>query len=103
MARWIKCSSRMPITPVDSDTTFIVAVKRGHTGKTFVFTAEWLNEKLLHSDQDDPDSPEDGTPHTGWYELVTHADYDEYWHPLIQNSSGDEVTHWQPMLAPPKA
>ena len=102
MSQWTRCSTRLPKTPANSDTTFIVAVKRARTGKTYVFTAEWLNEKLLNSEDPEPDDPEDGTPFTGWYSLEYHADYDQYWEPLIQNSSGDEVTHWQPLPKAPR-
>lgn len=101
MSDWIKCSDRLPETPADTDTTFIVAMKRARNGKTYVFTTDWLNEKLLNKEDPEPDDPEDGTPFTGWYQLETHADYDQYWEPLVQPSSGDEITHWQPLPAPP--
>ena len=101
MNDWIKCSDRLPDTPADTDTTFVVAMKRAHNGKTYVFAADWLNEKRLNKEDPEPDDPEDGTPFTGWYQLETHADYDQYWEPLVQPSSGDEITHWQPLPAPP--
>jgi hypothetical protein len=99
VSEWTKCSDRLPETPVNSDTTFIVAVYRSRTDKTYVFAAEWLNEKLLNTDDDE--QPEEGTPFTGWYSLEPHDDFDEYWMPLIDAGSGDEVTHWQPMPSPP--
>lgn len=99
MSGWIKCSDRLPDTPSDSDTTFIVAVKRAHNGKTYVFSAEWLNQKLLCTP--DVDEPEDGLPYTGWHSIEAHADYEQYWEPLITPGTGDEVTHWQPLPAPP--
>lgn len=102
MAKWIRCLDRLPLTPKDSDTSFIVAVKRAHNGKTYVFSAEWLNEKLLNSEDADPDEPEDGRPFTGWHQQVTHADFEQYWEPLIESGSGDEVTHWQSMPRAPK-
>lgn len=95
MGRWIKCSDRLPETEKDSDTTMIVAVKRARNGKTYVFPAEWLNEKLLNNEDPQPDDPEDGLPFTGWYSLEPHSDFEQYWEPLIQSGSGDEVTHWQ--------
>ncbi|AJG13824.1 hypothetical protein RK21_02316 [Pseudomonas plecoglossicida] len=101
MSEWIKCSDRLPETDEDTDTTFIVAVRRAHDGKTYVFTAEWLNEKMLHKEDPDPDDPEDGTPFSGWHSLETHADFEQYWEPLVSPCSGDEVTHWQPMPEAP--
>lgn len=102
MSKWIKCSDRLPSTPSDSDTTMIVAVFRQRTGKTYVFSAEWLNEKLLRSADDDADDPEDGRPFTGWFSIQPHDDFEEYWEPLVSPSSGDEVTHWQRMPSEPK-
>jgi len=99
MAKWIKCSERLPRTPADTDTTFLVAVKRAHNGKTYVFAAEWLNEKLLNRDCED--DPEDGVPFNGWHLEQTHDDFSEYFVPLI-DTVGDEVTHWQALPRPPR-
>lgn len=99
MSGWIKCSDRLPDTPPDSDTSFIVAVRRAHNGVTYVFPAEWLNQKLLSTP--DVDEPEDGLPYTGWHSIEAHADCEQYWEPLITPGTGDEVTHWQPLPAPP--
>ena len=96
---WIPISEKLPDTPSNTDREFIVAIKRAHNGKTYVMSANYLNAKLLLTDEDD--DPEDGSPFTGWYkEMTDDGDYDTCWHSV--ETQGDVVTHWMPLPASPE-
>jgi hypothetical protein len=99
---WVPVVARLPEVKPNDYEQFIVAVKRGSNAKTYVFAAYYLNALMLLIDDDD--CPEDGLPFTGWHDLkCDDPDYDDAWVPLIDASSGDEVTHWQALPVQPTA
>lgn len=94
---WISVKNGPPETSKNTDQEFIVACRRSN-GKTYVFAAHYLNEKLLLTDEDD--CPEDGKPFTGWYiERECGGDYDTEWRLVC--ADGDEITHYAPLPAAP--
>lgn len=95
---WVVAEGRLPEIPAGDSREFIIACQRGHNGKTYVFAAEYLNAKLLLTDDDD--CPEDGMPFTGWYQERDDSS-GEYtaWNPVCQ--AGDVVTHWMPLPPAP--
>lgn len=94
---WISVDERLPEVPKGDSREFIIACRRAN-GRTYVFAAEYLNAKLLLTD--DEDCPEDGKPFSGWYQERddSSGEYDTCWNPVCQR--GDVVTHWHEL---PKA
>lgn len=99
-AGWISAEGQLPDVPVGGKREFIVAVKRRHNGKTYVFSADYLNAHLLCTSEDD--CPEDGTPFTGWFHERSDdsGEFDTCFMPVL--SEGDVLTHFQPLPAAPK-
>lgn len=95
---WIPVSERLPDVPDGDEREVIVCVKRAHNGQSYSFSARYLNNFPLHSDSEDEPAFV-----TGWYDVKEHAEYDGWYSPLIDSSSGDEVTHWLPLPAAPSA
>lgn len=99
MSEWISVDERLPDVPSGHDKEFIVSVRRAHNGKTYAFSACYLNRKELYSEDDDAD--EEGLVYvTGWRREMSDDEYDTAWHSILDH--GDVVTHWQPMPEPPK-
>lgn len=100
-AKWISVDERLPEVPKNDYREFIVSCTRAN-GKTFVFSAYYLNQKLLHSmwDGEDDDEPEDGSPNTGW-RFEGELDGDNVFSTVC--NEGDTITHWQPLPRPPAA
>lgn len=89
---WISVSERLPDVPDGDEREVIVCVKRAHNGQSYSFSARYLNNFPLHSDSED-----EPMIVTGWHDVKEHAEYDGWYSPLIDSSSGDEVTHWMPL------
>ena len=79
---------------------FYVAVKRSHGG-TYVFPAVFLNEmELAFEDGSEPESgnrclfeaSDESCLCSGWFDFKVHADYDDYYMPLLDES--DELVAW---------
>ncbi len=75
---------------------FAVAVRRGHSGKTYTFTAVYLNKYGLEYEDCKCSCEEehgDGCPTTGWFTVESSNQYDGglYTHLL---SKGDELVAW---------
>jgi hypothetical protein len=99
LGAWVDSRDRAPTVKPGNNKEFIVACRRAHNGKTYVFAADYLNAKLLFTDEDD--CPEDGKPFTGWYyEMADDGDYETAWHSVC-SQDGDEITHWMEMPAAP--
>jgi hypothetical protein len=92
---WISVDERLPAVPTDDNQQFIVACRRGHNGKTYVFAAGYLNARDLHNDD------EGAVSLTGWYTESEHPEYNGWFEPVCQ--AGDEVTHWMPLPSAPGA
>lgn len=103
MDDWIPVSERLPAIPTNCSREFIIACKRLHDGKTYVFAAEYLQELLLQSALPDDDEPEDGKPCTGWYQErnCESGDFDTEWQNI--EADGSLITHWMPLPKPPIA
>lgn len=94
---WIAVSDRLPEVPEGEEQEVIVCVKRAHNGESYVFSARYLNTFLLYNDDIDDES----TTATGWHDVKEHSEYDGWYSKLIDDGSGDEVTHWMPLAAAP--
>jgi hypothetical protein len=95
MSDWIKCSDRLPSQLSGTANEYIVCAVA--EGKQYVFSAQWLEGYALYNPDDDS-SEEDGmTEGHGWYDVKENADYDGWYYPIKDR----EVTHWQPLPAPP--
>lgn len=95
--RWLDATQHTPEVRPGTEREFIVACRRA-TGKTYVFAAYYLNQKLLLTDADD--CPDDGLPFTGWHvERDDDGEYDSCWHPVCND--GDTITHFQPLPGVP--
>lgn len=94
--QWVPVSERLPEVPDGDEQEVIVCVKRAHDGKSYCFSARYLNNFPLHDDYDDEPKVV-----TGWHDVKEHADYDGWYSPLIDRESGDAVTHWMPLPAAP--
>jgi len=94
---WIAVSDRLPEVPEGEEQEVIVCVKRAHNGESYVFSARYLNAFLLYNDDIDDES----TTATGWHDVKEHSEYDGWYSKLIDDGSGDEVTHWMPLAASP--
>jgi hypothetical protein len=94
---WIAVSDRLPEVPEGEEQEVIVCVKRAHNGESYVFSARYLNAFLLYNDDIDGES----TTATGWNDVKEHSEYDGWYSRLIDDGSGDEVTHWMPLAASP--
>lgn len=92
--QWIPVSERLPALKKDSSKELIITCKRKHNGKSYVFTAQYLESLVLKSTDSDDDEPEDGLPYTGWKQLeqVDNSEFDEAWFDI--ETDGDLVTHW---------
>jgi len=95
--KWIACSDRLPEVKKGGEQEFNIAVKRAN-GKTYVFSACYLNEMELYSEEHGDD--EGLLLVTGWRHEMADDEYDTAWHSVI--GVGDEVTHWQPLPPSPK-
>lgn len=93
---WIGVEDRLPEVAAGDEGEFIVCVYRSHNGESYSFSARFLNDYPLHTDYED-----EPALHSGWYDVKEHADYDGWYSPLIDENSGDKVTHWMPMPAAP--
>lgn len=102
MVGWIKCSERTPSVAEGDYQYFSVCVQRGHNGKRYVFPAVYLNKYGLYSEHD-PEADEDGClPSTGWYDVKQHYEYDNWFSPLLDAASGDELISWQSLPPAPE-
>lgn len=94
----------VPDIPKGTERQFIIACRR-KDGKTYVFAAQYLNEKVLNVDDDqffDNDDEEEGRrPFSGWFTEEYHPDYDTRY--TLVCDPGEEVTHYRPLPAPPGA
>jgi len=93
---WIGVEDRLPEVAAGDEGEFIVCVYRSHNGESYSFSARFLNDYPLHTDYED-----EPALHSGWYDAKEHADYDGWYSPLIDEKSGDKVTHWMPLPAAP--
>lgn len=91
-AGWVSVDERLPEVPEDDGEEFNITCRRAN-GKSYVFSAYYLNSKGVISD-DDPE-----TVFMGWYLRTEHPDYDGWYTPVCD--AGDVVTHWQPLPAAP--
>jgi hypothetical protein len=100
-AAWIPVSERLPVLKNNSSKEYLIACKRKHNGKAYVFTAQYLESLVLQSTDSDADEPEDGLPYTGWMQLeqVSSSEFDEAWFDIEKD--GDLVTHWMEKPLPP--
>lgn len=92
---WIKCSDHLPQVDEGDAKEIFVTVERAHNGKRYSFTAQYLNQLPLYCDYDDG-----SVLHSGWYSVKEHADYDGWYEPLIDESTGDKVVAWMEVPAP---
>lgn len=93
---WIGVEDRLPEVAAGDEGEFIVCVYRSHRSESYSFSARFLNDYPLHTDYED-----EPALHSGWYDVKEHADYDGWYSPLIDEKSGDKVTHWMPLPAAP--
>lgn len=93
---WVSVEDRLPEVAAGDEGEFIVCVYRSHNGESYSFSARFLNDYPLYTDYEDKPAL-----HSGWYDVKEHADYDGWYSPLIDEKSGDKVTHWMPLPAAP--
>ena len=93
---WIGVEDRLPEVAAGDEGEFIVCVYRSHNGESYSFSARFLNDYPLQTDYED-----EPALHSGWYDAKEHADYDGWYSPLIDEKSGDKVTHWMPLPSAP--
>ncbi|WP_341304692.1 hypothetical protein [Pseudomonas sp. TMP25] len=95
---WIKCCERMPDAPLYDAIEVLVAVRRSHDGKVYVFTTEYLNRyPVIKMDQVIQDDDNYMDEVTGWYYA---SDDEETWHRTL--GEDDQVIAWQPKPPAPK-
>lgn len=95
MSEWIKCSDSLPSQPSGTATEYIICAVAD--GKQYVFSAQWLCGFGLYS-EDHPDSDDEGCLEAhGWYSVKESAEYAGWYEPI----EDQDVTHWQPLPAPP--
>jgi hypothetical protein len=94
---WVNVDERLPDVPANDYREFIVSCKRAN-GKSYVFAAHYLNQKMLPSRWPDDDEPEEGLPCTGWHHEA-EVDGDNVFTEACE--SGDAVTHWMQLPAAP--
>lgn len=97
-AEWIACSDRLPEVPEGDERTFLVSVRRGRYGESFVFEAHYLQDYPLYNEALGDEEGE--YPATGWFVQVPDIEYEEYYEPVVSKSSSDTVTHWMPLPKP---
>jgi hypothetical protein len=85
---WVSVKDRLPDVADGEMNGFIVACRRAHNGKTYVFEALYLKNFLLS----DVNSDDQERPFNGWHSAKEHRDYDGFYEPI--DSNGDAVTHW---------
>jgi hypothetical protein len=87
---WIAATKRSPEVERGLDIEVLVAVKRKHNGKIYVFTTSYLNAyPVIYQDQVIQDDDNDQPEITGWFYL---SDDEETWHRTL--SEGDELLAW---------
>lgn len=95
MSEWIKCSDRLPQQLSGTAKEYIVCAVVD--GVQYVFSAQWLEGFALHNPDDDCGEEDGFTEARGWYDVKESAEYAGWYEPI----KGQEVTHWQPLPAPP--
>lgn len=94
---WISPSERLPDVPAGDDLDVLVAVRRAHNGKVYVFTTSYLNRyPVIDHDQFIQDDDNDHREITGWFYL---SDDEETWHRTLGEK--DELVAWQLKPAEP--
>ena len=92
--QWITVEEGLPFVQEGEAKEIFVTVERAHNGKRYSFTAQYLNGMEL----------EDGCGyaevHSGWHSVKEHSDYDGWYEPLIDESSGDKVIAWMEVPEP---
>jgi len=87
---WISATERNPEVERGLDVEVLVAVKRKHNGKIYVFTTSYLNAyPVIYQDQVIQDDDNDQPEITGWFYI---SDDEETWHRTL--SEGDELLAW---------
>lgn len=87
---WIDAATRNPEIERGRDIEVLVAVRRKHNGKIYVFTTNYLSAyPVIYQDQVIQDDDNDQPEITGWFYL---SDDEETWHRTL--SEGDELLAW---------
>ena len=102
-AKWF-AASVPPSIPVGTQRSFIVAVRRAHSGKVYSFPAIYLNGyQLVYETGECPkgngcegNGCDDGCPTTGWYSDSSEGEYDHNYAKLAL-APGDEFLAWSPI------
>lgn len=99
MSEWIRVGERLPDVKPGEVKSVIVCVRREHNGKSYVFSANYLNcYELLNEEHGD----EDGIIlATGFYD-EDYFNGEEGFSLCCPRDTADEVTHWMPLPEPPK-
>lgn len=88
-----------PPVPKGGHRSFVIAVRRGHDGKTYTFPAVYLNAMPLEFDDDErpieAESDADGlTLVSGWRTEMEHHSFDTAYYPLDLDHGKDVLVGW---------
>lgn len=91
----------LPPVPKGQEQYFIVAVRRGSSGKVWTFPATYLNAYPLECNvcECDAEHSEDGCPCTGWYTVSSDGEYENNYTQLL--SPVDELVAWSEIQVHP--
>lgn len=91
----------LPEIKKGEERSFVVAVRRAHSGKVYSFPAVYLNAYPLQFNDECPKGPgcdgtgcDDGCPTTGWYSITGDGD-DGNTYSVLHFDKGDEFLGWR--------